>query len=834
MPNVTVEVRIKPNSRNILEFCQNRISVGSKTYTFSKVHYRITQQALFSSSVMPYVEHFLRGESCSILAYGQTGSGKTYTMGITSKNERGIIHNTLETLFKQDLRVACSFIEIYNEDIIDLLGDSRVPLNIRQGRDDINIVGLREAEVGSLDDAMELLCRGSEKRTTKSTKMNNESSRSHAVFSITMRQMAGDRVIESKMTFVDLAGSERLKRTECSGNTARESISINTGLLSLGNVISSLYLKKPHVPFRDSKLTRILQKCLNGHVLLIACVSGLQEDIFETTNTLKYASRAALISLDSRVNVEIDKEKLVILNLRKEISALKDENNRLRAAAMGVGLKSENIRNHPVVVELVNRLKVYEDGDVFQKLLEHPNETSLQAALHVNEHVQRGARVQESRAADDRPFPSLFRKKDIWKPRRGAEETILEQSYARATNCSGNKIFGPGFDVSNYSSNSPGAEGAPHPTKAMASVDSTLDTDATDSQAFGRVICCSDEGMGPSKTARENAYGRDEGRSVTGDHPEAESRRRRVVTFDLEPRPKKALFTPLRECTRVSLRLADTVNDASAMSFAVHNGRLLFGCADGKIRSYDTKVSIILSDDSVKCMCSHADLLYYSTRSLAKAYTGSGRPLPVYAYKREISCLKVCNELICTGHEDGSLSIVDTRSNCMIYNEKVHYEPVSDIQVIGNLIYSCSRDHSVKCAELGDLGSKGVLERDFEALAPPHYDVVSGLLSYKGRCISFGRDCSIKSWNSGAPGKTVPYAHESWIRCGCALDGFFATGCKGGVVRCWDLLDNSVRCVGRLDTDSGINCMISQGSSIWIGSQDRNVYRYEFCQAALK
>lgn len=813
MPNVAVEVRIKPNSRNILEFSQNRISVGSKTYTFSKVHSSITQQMLFTASVVPYVEHFLQGENCSVLAYGQTGSGKTYTMGITSKSERGIVYNVLEMLFRQNLRFGCSFIEIYNEDIIDLLGDSRVPLNIRQGRNDINIVGLKEVEVGSLSEAMTLLCLGSDKRTTKSTKMNSESSRSHAVFSVTMRQLSAGKIVESKMTFVDLAGSERLKRTECTGSTARESISINTGLLSLGNVISSLYLKKPHVPFRDSKLTRILQKCLTGHVLLIACVSGLQEDMFETTNTLKYASRAALISLDSRVSIETDKEKLVILNLRKEISALKDENNRLRASAIGAGLKSDNIRNHPVVVELIGRLRMYEGEDVLQKILVPQRETETHA-LHVNEHVQRGFQ-QIGKCDRFLPFFQKRAAKESWRSDGSTEKPTLEQNYARATDCLDNKIFGS-VDISGCSPSSPGIEKAPCLTRITEHENGPIWEAAAHcphSSIESSIIACEDE-----KIEAENGQ-------QTGP-------RRRLVTFDPEPKLKKSLFTPLRECSRVSLRLVDTVRNMAAVSFAVHNNKLMFACVDGKIRSYDTKVSIVLSDDSIRCMCSSTEL-YYSTRSLLKVYTGSGRPLPVYAYKKEITCMKICDELVYTGHEDGSLCIVDMRSNGMIFSEKVHYEPVSGIQVIGNQIYSSSWDHSVKFAQLEVLGNTGSSKRSFGALMPPHYDAVTGMLSYKGRCISFGRDCSIKSWDSGSPGKTVPYAHESWIRCGCALDGFFATGCKEGVVRCWDILDKTIRCVGRLGFDSGVCCMIGQENSVWIGCQNKNIYRYEFNQTSI-
>lgn len=189
-------------------------------------------------------------------------------------------------------------------------------------------------------DAMRCLQQGALARTTASTQMNAQSSRSHAIFTILIkrqRRIAGEsngmmeddlETLTAKFHFVDLAGSERLKRTGATGERAKEGISINSGLLSLGNVISALgdiTKKASHVPYRDSKLTRLLQDSLGGNsqTLMIACVSPSDRDFMETLNTLKYANRARNIT--NKVIVNQDQSSRTISMLRREIAALQME-----------------------------------------------------------------------------------------------------------------------------------------------------------------------------------------------------------------------------------------------------------------------------------------------------------------------------------------------------------------------------------------------------------------------------------------------------------------------------------------------------------------------------
>merc|ERR1712066_33629 len=210
-----------------------------------------------------------------------------------------------------------SFMELYNEQIIDLLSNqdrSNQNLRIQENEHgEMVIPGLSQVEVNSYSKTMEILGKGSTKRTTASTNMNSVSSRSHAIFTLYIEctknvetgetdPESGEKVldqvnIKSKFHFVDLAGSERIKKTGAEGDRKKEGIAINYGLLILGNVISALGDPKrrgSHVPYRDSKLTRILQDSLGGNsrTLMIACVSPSDSEFVETLSTLKYANRA--------------------------------------------------------------------------------------------------------------------------------------------------------------------------------------------------------------------------------------------------------------------------------------------------------------------------------------------------------------------------------------------------------------------------------------------------------------------------------------------------------------------------------------------------------------
>ncbi|KAK2466821.1 hypothetical protein APHAL10511_001079 [Amanita phalloides] len=421
-------------------------------FTFDQVHPPPTSQyELFISTAQPLVSRFLEGFNCTILAYGQTSSGKTFTMtGIDldadpsdPHNGMGIIPRAVSHIFARarqlkDERgpawtygIKGSFVELYNEDLIDLLNmddasGGKREVQIREDKDGHIIWGgLREVNVRNPNEVMTLIRKGTAIRRTNETDMNAQSSRSHAIFSLTLTQKkytgsgppprsssplppgrpasrlarpgsvytsppgaagprvgsptfgrpptpsfaiamgrgglrpssalghhGGDRLgvgdedngsdwvtIVSKFHFVDLAGSERLKRTAAIGDRIKEGISINSGLLALGNVISALgdpSRAKSHtasyVPYRDSKLTRLLQDSLGGnaHTLMIACVSPAEWNVAETINTLKYANRARNIKNRAVINEkeegwdDVEWLQSTVTRLRKELKALKE------------------------------------------------------------------------------------------------------------------------------------------------------------------------------------------------------------------------------------------------------------------------------------------------------------------------------------------------------------------------------------------------------------------------------------------------------------------------------------------------------------------------------
>ncbi|XP_072521494.1 kinesin-like protein KIF21B isoform X3 [Salminus brasiliensis] len=392
---VKVSLRIRPQmAKEKIEGCHICTSVTpgepqvllgkDKAFTYDFVFdIDAHQQQIYGSCVHKLIEGCFDGYNATVFAYGQTGSGKTYTMGTgfdvsVGEEEQGIIPRAVRQLFQgiqrrrleaeerrahpPEFKVSAQFLELYNEEILDLFDNTRDPeargrkSNIKIHEDStggIYTSGVTSRLVSSEEELLQCLKLGALSRTTASTQMNAQSSRSHAIFTIHLCQMrvcpqlANGSVSEevngvadgpisqpeyetltAKFHFVDLAGSERLKRTGATGERAREGISINCGLLALGNVISALgdqSKKSGHVPYRDSKLTRLLQDSLGGNsrTVMIACVSPSDRDFMETLNTLKYANRAR--NIKNKVVVNQDKTSQQINALRAEIARLQME-----------------------------------------------------------------------------------------------------------------------------------------------------------------------------------------------------------------------------------------------------------------------------------------------------------------------------------------------------------------------------------------------------------------------------------------------------------------------------------------------------------------------------
>ncbi|KAM7048657.1 kinesin-like protein KIF7 isoform 1-T1 [Molossus nigricans] len=290
------------------------------------------QEAVYQACVQPLLEAFFEGFNATVFAYGQTGSGKTYTMGEASvaslhEDEQGIIPRVMAEAFKLidendllDCLVHVSYLEVYKEEFRDLLEVGTASRDIQLREDDrgnVVLCGVKEVDVEGLDEVLSVLEMGNAARHTGATHLNRLSSRSHTVFTVTLEQRgrapsrlprpAPGQLLVSKFHFVDLAGSERVLKTGSTGERLKESIQINSSLLALGNVISALgdpQRRGSHIPYRDSKITRILKDSLGGNAktVMIACVSPSSSDFDETLNTLNYASRAQNICNRATVN----------------------------------------------------------------------------------------------------------------------------------------------------------------------------------------------------------------------------------------------------------------------------------------------------------------------------------------------------------------------------------------------------------------------------------------------------------------------------------------------------------------------------------------------------
>nr|XP_056703203.1 kinesin-like protein KIF21A isoform X7 [Euleptes europaea] len=391
--SVRVAVRVRPQlAKEKIEGCHICTSVTpgepqvflgkDKAFTFDYVFdIESRQEEIYIQCIEKLIEGCFEGYNATVFAYGQTGAGKTYTMGTgfdvnITEEEQGIISRAVKHLFKcidekrhaaikqgvpsPEFKVNAQFLELYNEEVLDLFDTTR-DMDSKNKKSNIKIhedsaggiytVGVTTRNVSTETEMMQCLKLGALSRTTASTQMNVQSSRSHAIFTIHLCQtrvcspidadnMTDNRIISestqlnefetltAKFHFVDLAGSERLKRTGATGERAKEGISINCGLLALGNVISALgdkSKKVTHVPYRDSKLTRLLQDSLGGNsqTIMIACVSPSDRDFMETLNTLKYANRAR--NIKNKVMVNQDRASQQINALRSEITRLQME-----------------------------------------------------------------------------------------------------------------------------------------------------------------------------------------------------------------------------------------------------------------------------------------------------------------------------------------------------------------------------------------------------------------------------------------------------------------------------------------------------------------------------
>ncbi|XP_058508009.1 kinesin-like protein KIF11 isoform X2 [Solea solea] len=442
--NIQVVVRCRPfntmerkSSYGVVDCDQNRKEVvmktggmndktSRKTYTFDMVFGPAAKQIdVYRSVVCPILDEVIMGYNCTVFAYGQTGTGKTFTMeGERSPDEQftweedplaGIIPRTLHQIFEKlsengtEFSVKVSLLEIYNEELFDLLSPSEDVSERLQLFDDprnkrgVVVKGLEEVTVHNKDEVYQILERGSAKRRTASTLMNAYSSRSHSVFSVTIHMkeitVDGEELVKiGKLNLVDLAGSENIGRSGAVDKRAREAGNINQSLLTLGRVITALVEKRPHIPYRESKLTRILQDSLGGRTKtsIIATVSPSSSNLEETLSTLEYASRAKNIMNKPEVNQKLTKRTLIkeyteeIERLKRDLAAARDKHGVYLSSEHYESMVGQLTTNEEQIIEYTDRIAALEEEQKKVTELFMDSQTRLdQVTVDLDEKQQR-------------------------------------------------------------------------------------------------------------------------------------------------------------------------------------------------------------------------------------------------------------------------------------------------------------------------------------------------------------------------------------------------------------------------------------------------------------
>ncbi|KAL6960207.1 hypothetical protein U1Q18_045834 [Sarracenia purpurea var. burkii] len=476
-PLVTTELLIGCTDCITVVPGEPQVQIGSQSFTFDydfgSTRYPSSQ--IFEECVAPIVDALFHGYNGTVLAYGQTGSGKTYTMGTNYNGEEhngGVIPKVVETIFSRiaatrdstEFLIRVSFIEIFKEEVFDLLdpctqtfsrgdgvslvkptGPARAPIQIRETLNGgITLAGVTEAEVRTKEEMASFLLRGSLSRATGSTNMNSQSSRSHAIFTISMEQKkiascatgaiygdGGDDILCAKLHLVDLAGSERAKRTGADGLRFREGIHINKGLLALGNVISALGDEKKrkeggHVPYRDSKLTRLLQASAifsfwvytskenildslggNSKTVMIVCVSPADKNEEDTKNTLKYVNRAR--NIQNMPIINRDPMAAEIQRMRSQIEQLQAELVFFRGDS-GASFEELQILKHKISLLEASNAELRGELQERRIACEHFTQRALDAQVEKDklimkiESARRGKSWEEIDSSSDQDF----------------------------------------------------------------------------------------------------------------------------------------------------------------------------------------------------------------------------------------------------------------------------------------------------------------------------------------------------------------------------------------------------------------------------------------------
>ncbi|KAH0476281.1 MAG: hypothetical protein KVP17_000888 [Porospora cf. gigantea B] len=399
---VRVALRVRPAESQVTELVDREVRINGKAFAFDVVlGPQTSQQAVFSATIERDISAVLQGYALTVFAYGQTGSGKTHSLlgpALDTENsgDLGILPRSLEWIFSQieeaeehlEFEIKVAMCEVFCERVNDLLDVSKKDLKLREKSGRVVAEGLSHHYIASRRDAIRLCVKGNRNRKTGETAMNLRSSRSHAIFSICCTVRDEETLSHGVLHIVDLAGSENLKRSDLhSADQVTESKHINTSLSALGNVINVLASDKHgHVPYRDSKLTRILQNSLNGKskMWLFCTISPAAEDTSESLGTLRFGMRAKRIRTQPVANVEVTRAEL-LTRIDDLEAVLARKTVQIAQLAEALSLKSEPsspgcLRSPLEDAELVINKLEWTVERLSQELLEKERELSVEKA----------------------------------------------------------------------------------------------------------------------------------------------------------------------------------------------------------------------------------------------------------------------------------------------------------------------------------------------------------------------------------------------------------------------------------------------------------------------
>ncbi|XP_076958931.1 kinesin-like protein KIN-14I [Bidens hawaiensis] len=442
--NIRVYCRVRPGRSDIQSVVENieeglitintpvKYGKGCRSFNFNKVFGPAATQAEVFADTQPLIRSVLDGYNVCIFAYGQTGSGKTHTMTgpkDLTENSQGVNYRALSDLFflagqRKDAfqyDVSVQMIEIYNEQVRDLLATDGLNkrLDIRNNsQNGFNVPDASLVQVASMYDVIDLMNLGQRNRAVGATALNDRSSRSHSCLTVHVqgRDLTSGAVLRGCMHLVDLAGSERVDKSEVAGDRLKEAQHINKSLSALGDVIASLAQKNSHVPYRNSKLTQLLQDSLGGQAktLMFVHISPELNAVGETLSTLKFAERVATVELGA---AQVHKDSSDVKDLKEQIANLKaaiakkerDQEDMLRTVSASPGGKLSSC-----------------SPPNLQRVDSSPERTSRGKPRTDAENIEVGKKPRSRQKTQSFDLDELLANSPSWPPISSPGETYLE------------------------------------------------------------------------------------------------------------------------------------------------------------------------------------------------------------------------------------------------------------------------------------------------------------------------------------------------------------------------------------------------------------------------